>query len=324
MDKEIGGYFGIEKFYRTEYYSNLIRVNLARNALLYIIKVRNIKKLYIPYYLCDSVFKLCDREGIKYEYYSIDEQFLPNFHKILEADEWLYVVNYFGQINAKLQKKLKKKYGNIIVDNVQAFFQKPVSGIDTIYSCRKFFGVPDGAYLSTDANLDYELDKDVSKNRMEHVLGRYDENNANKYFEIFKEVERDFDKLELKAMSNLTQNILSGVNYKVVKKERERNYRVLSNKLNKANKLKLLFVEGPYVYPFYCENGVDVRSKLAKRGVYVATLWPNVLNYHSEIESDYVKNILPLPVDQRYTVEDMDVIASLVLECVKEKGIANV
>lgn len=41
----------------------------------------------------------------------------------------------------------------IILDNTQSFFQKPISGIDTIYSCRKYFGVPDGAYLSTNILL---------------------------------------------------------------------------------------------------------------------------------------------------------------------------
>ena len=57
MIKEIGGYLEFEKFNGKEYYSRLLAVNNARNALLYLLRVRKIKKIYIPYFLCDSVFK---------------------------------------------------------------------------------------------------------------------------------------------------------------------------------------------------------------------------------------------------------------------------
>ena len=145
-NKEIGGYFELEQFSGKEYYPDLIALNNARNALLYILKARKIKKIYIPYFLCDSVANICEREGYSYEYYSIDERFLPIFDKTLCPDEYLYIVNFYGQINNQTLKTLKQKYYNVIFDNVQAFFQKPVKGIDTIYSCRKFFGVPDGGY----------------------------------------------------------------------------------------------------------------------------------------------------------------------------------
>lgn len=55
---EIGGYLGLELLISNEYYKELIPLNTARNALLYILRARNIKKLYIPYYLCDAVSKL--------------------------------------------------------------------------------------------------------------------------------------------------------------------------------------------------------------------------------------------------------------------------
>lgn len=38
-----------------------------------------------------------------------------------------------------------------IVDNCHSFYHKPNVGGNYIYSCRKFFGVPDGAYLITNA-----------------------------------------------------------------------------------------------------------------------------------------------------------------------------
>ena len=49
--KEIGGYFGLEEFTDNSMYSDLVAVNSARNALLYVLKARKIKKLFLPYYL---------------------------------------------------------------------------------------------------------------------------------------------------------------------------------------------------------------------------------------------------------------------------------
>ena len=51
-------------------------------------------------------------------------------------------------------------------------FSETIKGIDTLYSCRKFWGVSDGAYLSTDASLTENKTVDYSAERMKHILGR--------------------------------------------------------------------------------------------------------------------------------------------------------
>ena len=95
------------------------------------------------------------------------------------------MVNYYGQLTNDKVVFLKKKFNRIILDNTQAFYQRPLLGIDTIYSCRKFFGVPDGAYLSSDCILNEELEVDISRNRMTHILGRY-EGKASDYYNDFR------------------------------------------------------------------------------------------------------------------------------------------
>lgn len=59
-----------------------------------------------------------------------------------------------------------EKYSNLIVDNVQAFYTPPIKGLDTIYTCRKFFGVPDEAYLYTDCILTESIPYDKSYDRL--------------------------------------------------------------------------------------------------------------------------------------------------------------
>lgn len=304
MRQEIGGYFQLEKLINKEYYSNLIALNSARNALLYVLKARKIKKIYLPYFLCNSVEEMCKRENFEYEFYHIGQDFLPIFDKKLGDDEFLYIVNYYGQVNEEIIKQLHVQYGNIIIDNVQAFFQKPTQGVDTIYSCRKFFGVPDGSYLFTLAKIEDTFETDVSKDRMKHLLGRY-EGTATEYYEDFKANDHSFKDLGLCYMSALTHNILGAIDYKQVKQKREENYAVLARSLGAKNLLLLHMPVAPYCYPFYCKNGMEIKKRLAQKKIFVPTLWPNVLELEGTLEKDYAENILPLPCDQRYGKEEM-------------------
>lgn len=313
--KEIGGYFGLEVFTGRAYHENLIALNNGRNALLYLLKAKKISKLYLPWFLCDSVSNLCDRYGYAYEYYAIDRKFMPVFDKELRPGEYLYVVNFYGQLSNDIARKLKELHGNIIFDNIHAFFQRPVEGIDTIYSCRKFFGVPDGGYLSTDTVLDEPIPVDVSKDRMKHVLGRF-EGSASEYYADFKANDHSFGALELRQMSALTRNLLRGIDYEAVRLRRNGNYQMLDQLLGACNGIRPAAPDGPYAYPFYCENGMEVKKKLAQKGIFVATLWPNVLRNGPELEMDYTENILPLPCDQRYERSDMIYIVEEVMKCI--------
>lgn len=306
--KEIGGYFGLEQLVSNHYYKDLIALNSGRNALLYLLKAKDIKKIYVPYYLCDSVREVCTRNNVNYELYNIDANFMPIFKKELKDDEYLYIVNYFGQISNNKIKDFNKRHKRVIIDNAQSFFQIPIHCVDTIYTCRKYFGVPDGAFLSTDTPIIEELKIDVSKDRMTHILGRF-EGNASDYYRHFQAVEQSFDNETLKCMSRMSYNILGAIDYERVRKIRNKNYLYLNSKLSLCNKLNLSTPDGPHTYPFYMENGIEIRQAIAQKNkIYIPTLWPEVMEHlpKCSIEYQYVANILSLPCDQRYGIEDMD------------------
>lgn len=315
--KEIGGYFGLEQLISNEYHKGLISLNTARNALLYVLKSKEIRKVFIPDYLCDVISILLEKENYEFEYYKVNNDFLPIFNKNLSDDHYLYVVNYYGQLTNEKILAIRSQFKNIILDNTHSFFQKPAKGIDTIYSCRKFFGVPDGAYLSTDTELSEQINIDISKGRMSHLLGRF-EGLASEYYSSFQKTDISFIKETLKYMSKLTHNILGAINYGKVRKTRNENYEFLMSSLSNTNKLKLIVPDGAFAYPFYIENGIEIRKKLAKKKIYIPTLWPNVLRDTSEkdVAHQYAANILPLPCDQRYNIEDMKVLVEEVLNCI--------
>lgn len=312
--KEIGGYFGLEKLISNEYYPDLVAVNNARCALLYIIKARHYNKVYLPYFLCDSVRLVLERERIPFEEYRINRAFLPELDINTSSDEVVYIVNYYGLLCEEQLNSLKERYGNIVVDNAQAFFVRPIKGIDTLYSCRKFFGVPDGGYAYTSAEFQENIPVDVSMDRMKHVLGRFEGDCASDYYDFFNNNDESFKEIELRLMSKLTHNILGAIDYQAAKRRREKNFLFLSNALGERNLLKVKCPPGPYAYPFYIQNGMTVKKQLAKRKIYVATLWPNVIGTGLDLETELTENILPLPCDQRYSEEDMQ----LVVDAVKE------
>ena len=309
--REIGGYIELQGLKSKEYHKNALALNLARNCVIYLIKAKKIKKLYVPYYMCSSLDNA--KNYCEVVYYKINESFLPIYDGEMKDNEYIYIVNYFGQIGNDKIKSLKNKYKNVIIDNVQAFFQKPVKGIDTIYSCRKFFGVPDGAYLYTDSRITEDLDIDYSINRFKHLLGRA-ENNAQTHFNDYKNNEKELDNQPLLVMSKLTHIILGAMQYQKIKKIRTENYKYLRKQLEQFNGIKTKSIVGAYSYPFYTENAEEIRKKLINKKIYVPTLWPNVLEIEKEDDISYkfARNILPIPLDQRYNKGDMDYICQII------------
>ena len=74
-------------------------------------------------------------------------------------------------------------------------------------------------------------------------------------------------------------------------------------------------MKGAYAYPLLIKDGASVRKRLAERKIYVATLWPNVLELpENMLEHELAENILPLPCDHRYTENDMEVVVKAVKE----------
>lgn len=309
--KEIGGYIELDQYHLPMLHENAISLNCGRNCLAYLIRAKGIQKMILPWFLCDSVRETCINEGVDIRYYHIDENLRPP--ALTPGDgEWVYIVNYYGQLSRNEIEGYKDAYGKIIIDNTQAYFDMPVHGVDTLYTCRKFFGVPDGAFLYTDSRLDEELEQDESYKRMEFILGRY-EQPASKFYGLYVKNNELFATEPIKKMSRLTRNLLHGIDYAAVKERRNRNYDYLYSRLGDINQLKLSRVEGAFSYPLLLDSGAEIRKKFIREKVYIPTLWENVLDDTDpgSLEHRYAENILPLPCDQRYCEQEMQAICNL-------------
>lgn len=319
--KEYGGYIELENNYGPILHEDAVALNCGRNALEYLCEAKKIKKLYLPYFLCSSVPNFCKKIGIAYSYYHINKDFKPLFQQKQDDDEWLYVVNFYGQLDNDYLHDLKETYSDIIVDNAQSYFQPPVNGVDTLYTCRKYFGVADGAFLYTDSLLEREIPRDESFERMHFLLGRY-ERTANEFYGEYAENNKLFATEPVKKMSRLTENLLRGIDYKMIAQKRKENFDYLNAKLENLNELKLKSVYGAFMYPLLIKDGAAIRKALQKKKIYIPTLWPNVMEEcdPESMEYRYAADILPIPVDQRYDQEDMKYLVGVIKSVSSERA----
>ncbi len=308
--RELGGYIELDTYRLPMLHEGAIALNCGRNALAYLLRARQIRRLWIPRFICDSVTGVCEREGVPYTLYRVGPDFLPAQEIELGEGEWLYFVNYYSRFANGQILEYVRTYQRVIVDNAQSYFQEPIPGVDTLYTCRKYFGVADGAFLYTDAITDEAIPRDESFDRMRFLLGRY-ERTASEFYGEYTANNDFFVREPVKRMSKLTENLLHGIDYAHVREIREANHRYLHGALGEINGLTLSEAPGTFMYPLLLENGAEIRKRLQAEKIYIPTLWPDVFSWCEAGEAEYrmARNILPLPIDQRYGVEDMEYLA---------------
>ena len=308
--KPIGGYFELELPVYPELHADAIALNSGRFCLEYVLRCRHYKKVYVPYFTCDSAIEPIKKLGIRYEFYHIDKEYRIIGEIRLNDGEALMYTNYWGLQDAYCQL-LASKYGRrLILDYTQAFYSEPIIGIDTFYSCRKFFGVPDGGYLYTDAQADFAIAQDESYTRMSSLVKRIDIS-PEAGFQDFHDISSTFHEMPIRKMSNFTKRMMGSIDYEHAVRCRIDNYNTLQQQLGGR---KLNFGEVPMVFPYTSEAGQELRRNLIANKVFVAKYWPNVDEWAGEhaLETWMANHILPLPIDQRYGSEDMERIVKII------------
>ena len=114
-------------------------------------------------------------------------------------------------------------------------------------------------------------------------------------------------------MSNFTENYLRAIDYDTVLKNRLRNYDMLYKTLKKYNQLDLSSKQLTYMYPLLVSDGESLRTYLKDNNIYSLRLWANI-NWNGA-NSDEIKkadNMVLLPIDQRYSDNEMEYIANVI------------
>lgn len=311
MTNPIGGYFELECGNVPLYYKDGIYLNSCRNALRYIIRTLRIKKIWIPVFTCNVIEDSIKKENCNILKYNIDTQLYPV--QDIPVSDFIIYNNYFGLTSERV-KELVQTFPNLIVDNAQAFFSD-IKGRSAIYSCRKFFGVPDGGIIRGLEVDKKELHPGKSLDLMSHLLKRI-ELGAESGYSDFIENESLIDKYPLEGMSNLTKTLMGNIDYNRVKKKRLENFKYLQTYIE--SDFPFCYKDEdeiiPMVYPFTNKDGDKIRNYLKTNQIYCANYWNTIVKDQraSAYEKKFVENTVCLPIDQRYGIKEMEYIVNLI------------
>lgn len=321
MSEAIGGYFELADLVEGGHFPHIdgVLLNTGRNALEYILRsIGEVKHIYLPYYTCEVVLEPLRKLNIPFTYYHTNFSFEIADELNPQEGEYIIVNNYYGIKDAYIEM-LAAQYGDqLIVDCAQAFFAKPLPGIKSFYSMRKFVGVADGgvAYLSKLPDSLVEVEEMEPTGDHDNHLFKRKQFGAEAGFADYQANEKKMDDQPIRLMSFQTTWLLDHIDYDNVVARRREDYRYLHEALSGKNELFLPELDSfacPMVYPFMVKTDHNLRKKLINNKIFVARYWPNVEeNEGFEMEYDLAMNVIPIPCDQRYGFEEMNRIINII------------
>lgn len=311
---EIGSFIELQFPKGLEYYkgeANIARLNSGRAAIWHAFRVLGCEAIWLPYYQCNSVREFLSRKGVTIKYYHIDQNFNP-IDLFPEKNDAVLIVNYFGVMSVKRIQTLAKQFANVIIDNSQAFFSKPIEGCMNVYSARKFVGVPDGAYvIGENANMYVdEYEQCYSSDTALFLLQRIEYGCEGKTYQTRTINEERIDTEDAKRMSMLTRSILDGTDYNYICIKRQENFSVASSLFGTINQFNpsLYYDAGcvPMVYPLVVEDD-SLLQKLLDHKHFQGHWWNYLLKEVAKDSFEYwlSRYIIPITIDQRYSKAEL-------------------
>jgi hypothetical protein len=328
MNAAMGGYFELElPTGGGPYHREALRFQSARAAFLALLESVRPPAVWAPWFLCGAMLEPLEQAGIRTHRYALDETLGvdPAHAPQPRAGEWLLYVNYFGICQRQVEQTLSR-FGatQVVIDNAQGFFTPPPAGaFATLYSPRKFFGVADGGYLSTQAHVTEpaEID-DGTAARSRHLIQRLGAHPEPGYAD-FVAAEASLNRLPARRMSAATERLLACIPYEETRRRRAANFATLHAHLGRLNRLPLTEPDeaAPLCYPLLPAREdprriAELRETLRRERIYVPTYWPGVDTAADApaFERSLPASLLALPCDQRVTSEQLARLIRIVID----------
>ena len=288
--------------------------------------------LLLPAYLCPSIVRNLERNKVNFDFYKINLDLsidLEDLHKKTESAnaKAVFFINYFGFYHDRRTldylEALKNHGITLIEDAVQMlwFSKKKFTGDFVFNSFRKFLPV-DGSIVLAKTASSFEAVQDLyyeymNTARMEITsYVKYGIGAMDGFMELFSKAEEVYGKdTSVNGMTEISRYLLNKVDGEYIGKVRRSNYEYLYDRLCGCGYIKPLFGKNlleeniPIGFPVLIENRDSIRSELRSKSIYCPAHWPIlgekwVNGYKDSIM--LAKNILTLPIDQRYGEEDLD------------------
>ena len=304
--KGIGGFFELEIPHGGSLpHPRATALSTGRACLMVILDQLRPKRVYVPFYTCDATLEPFSQLGIETLSYGLDESLFPDHLPVLERGEYLLWTDYFGICGAHTER-LKQEFGVcLLIDDTHNFFCEGHAGHWSFTSARKYFGVPDGAFLYSPHAVELAATRfsgvSITHNLLRR-LGRLEEG-----YTAFQAYERSLD-CTVHRISTVSEGLLRGVDFDRVARTRRVNFAFLHKALGRHNLLPVSLTEQvPFCYPYLPPRPVD-RAELHTRGFFIPRFWPDIerrTQVGYSLERNFSAHLLPLPIDHRYAPADL-------------------
>ena len=288
--------------------------------------------VWLPSYLCDSVLEAARRDGTRVRFYALD------YDLAISSPEWLdevrrgdvvVFIDFFGfPCNVSDIDRARAQGAWVLEDACQALLTGGVTrkADFVVFSPRKFLGVPDGGILKLNCEVEFRgvghedppIDWWLRAVEASVLRREFDIYGGNRrWFELFQESEEEAP-LGDYAMSDFSRTLLMHCfDYAQISTRRRTNYAALSEALPRFAMFRNLPADVvPLGFPMRTEKRDHLQQGLFAHEIYPAVHWPveGIIPLEFSASHRLAADILTLPCDQRYDVDDMGRIAELVQE----------
>ena len=322
--KEIGGYFGLDLPYYPDLHPDALKYQSGRAAIRAVIEYADIDRVMVPAYVCDSVINAVVDSKAKIDFYALDDELYPMHLPHQPSDRCaLFYVNYFGLCRNNTRRLLNEyPCDHIIIDNSQAVFAQHEDVLATIYSPRKFVGVPDGGLLRISPSMKLAppaREDSESIARMHSLLVRL-AYSAREGYADYQKIGFSLKNTMPLRMSRLTQRLLKSIHWDWVADRRRDNFLTIAKILDPINEKTWVMGERdvPMCYPLnILDSAIDrIKTELMERNIFVPIYWKDALPRiePGSTEDSMTNSTLYLPIDQRLECAQVESVANLTLK----------
>lgn len=327
---------------------NKVFFKSGRNALKAI--ARKLKgeghkpSVLLPIYTCETVITPFLDEGWEVDYYNINADLSVNFLSVIDkitknAPSAILFHSYFGldTLSGDIEEIKKLHDGGIIIieDMTQSLFSQHCIEFADYYvtSLRKFLAIPDGGCVFSQKPLCFSDIGSCDERIAPKAIEAFDL--KNEYFDaptaekkqLFRESYGELngfisDNAEIRDISPASKQMFLTSDVNEIKDKRRSNYAFLLDGIKKYGFISpaagvSLSCGVPLYLPIYVDGDrASLQRHLAENDIFCPVIWPkpSQIELTDDVSAYMYRQMLCFPIDQRYDLEDMRRILSVLDE----------
>ena len=303
------------------------RIN-ARSCIAHLCDRLVPERVWLPTYLCESVV---DAIPSRFEtrFWEVDEKLRPvesGWMDEVRRRDLFVAIAYFGwPPDGELLSRMKERGAWVLEDASQALLSRRSDAADfTVYSPRKFLGVPDGGILLSTGSIELdadELERASSESWLRSLealvlRAEFDRHGGDRrWFDLYRESEASQPLGEF-AMSELSKSLLDeAFDYAAIAARRRENYARLHAALSEISLMGTLEEDVvPLGFPVRWAERDHLREALFAEEIFPPVHWQLPASVSAEAAGSWrlSRETLTLPCDQRCSAGDIDRIIACV------------